>query len=224
MDTIIDEKNILKYPVALVCQEETIKILTSIYSIESNFWKLWNDRKNEFFNAVILQEKLIQKAIVNFSDYEILADYKSAFGKIAIDCIFTLTDKKDLETYNKLLNSHKYFSIGFQLFDDVTDFKADLNKKQFNWAVYELSHLINFEVYQNDSNTLNKLLYIKGVGQQILEKAVANFVKAEENIVDLDNNSNWLKVINEMKKRVNDQLNVTNQYLDSLKQKLSPNI
>nr|WP_198999576.1 hypothetical protein [Flavobacterium sp. ASV13] len=216
MDTIIDENNILKYPVALVCQEETIKILTTIYTINSKFWKIWNDRKNEFFNAAILQEKLIQKSNVDFTDYEILADYKSAFGKIAIDSVFSLTDKKDSETYNKILNSHKYFSIGFQLYDDVTDFKADHNKKQFNWAVYELSQALNFEAYNHDSATLNKLLYIRGVGQEILEKAIANFVKAEESIAGIEHNSKWIRVIQEMKNRVRIQLNATNQYLKSL--------
>jgi hypothetical protein len=160
MDTIIDEKNTQKYPVALVCQEETIKILTSIYGIESNFWNFWNARKNEFFSAILLQENLKNKEFVDFLEYETLADYKSAFGKIAIDSIFSLTNKKDLKTYNKILNSHKYFSIGFQLFDDVNDFRIDIEKKQFNWAVYELSKSIKFGNYKDDSKTLNKLFEV----------------------------------------------------------------
>lgn len=115
MDAIIDEKNISKYPVAVVCQEESVKLLTFIFGLNSNFWSLWNLRKNEFFNAITIQNDLIEKSNVEFIEFETLADYKSSFGKIAIDSIFSLQNKNDTNLYNKYLKSHKYFSIGFQL-------------------------------------------------------------------------------------------------------------
>ena len=109
MDTIIDEKDNSKYPLAIVCQEESIKILTHIFGLNSNFWSLWNLRKFEFFKAVSLQNELIKKKNVSILEFETLSDFKSSFGKIAIDSIFTLQNNNDKRTYDQYINSHKYF-------------------------------------------------------------------------------------------------------------------
>lgn len=216
MDAIIDEKNISKYPVAVVCQEESVKLLTFIFGLNSNFWSLWNLRKNEFFNAITIQNDLIEKSNVEFIEFETLADYKSSFGKIAIDSIFSLQNKNDTNLYNKYLKSHKYFSIGFQLLDDVNDFKQDIINNQFNWAVYELSKSIDFDTYSNNEEVLNKLLFIKGIGQKILEKSIENFDKAEDEIKDL-NNKLWISIIYEMRNKVINQLQITNKYIEELR-------
>lgn len=217
MDTIIDEKQTDKFPIALVCQEETIKLLTEIFTIKSVFWNYWNTRKNEFFNAVLLQQKLYNKTEVNFSEYEVLADYKSAFGKIAVDSIFVLTKQADERKYKIILKSHKYFSVGFQLFDDINDFRIDFGNKQFNWAVYELSKKIEFADYGNDPIKLNKILYIKEIGQGILRKAIEYFETAENLVYNLENSKSWLNVIQQMKNKVVLQLDATNDYLKQVK-------
>ena len=36
-DSLLDEKELTKFPLITICQEESIKILTSIYGIENNF-------------------------------------------------------------------------------------------------------------------------------------------------------------------------------------------
>ena len=56
-DSLIDEKNISKFPVITICQEESVKILTSIYGRENNFWKLWNKRRNEYFEAIAFEKQ-----------------------------------------------------------------------------------------------------------------------------------------------------------------------
>ena len=216
MDTIIDEKDNSKYPLAIVCQEESIKILTHIFGLNSNFWSLWNLRKFEFFKAVSLQNELIKKKNVSILEFETLSDFKSSFGKIAIDSIFTLQNNNDKRTYDQYINSHKYFSIGFQLLDDVNDFKIDKINNQFNFAVYELSKIVNFETYNNNEQVLHKLLFIKNVGQNLLRKAIEYFESAENEIKDL-NNEPWTDVIREMKSKVINQLKITNQYIEELR-------
>lgn len=216
MDTIIDEKDNSKYPLAIVCQEESIKILTHIFGLNSNFWNLWNLRKFEFFKAVSLQNELIKKKNVSILEFETLSDFKSSFGKIAIDSIFTLQSNNDKKTYNLYINSHKYFSIGFQLLDDVNDFKIDKINNHFNFAVYELSKIVDFETYNNNEQVLHKLLFIKDVGQNLLRKAIEYFESAENEIKDL-NNETWTNVIREMKSKVINQLKITNQYIEELR-------
>jgi hypothetical protein len=136
-DSLIDEKELSKFPLITICQEESIKILTAIYGIENSFWKLWSERKNEYLEAIHLEKGLSKKTVITIEEYEVLADKKSAFGKVAIDCLFSL-DNKDENLHKQLLLSHKYFSVAFQLNDDIQDIKEDLKKGQFNWAIYLL--------------------------------------------------------------------------------------
>ena len=80
----------------LTLQEETIKILTSIYGYKSPFWGLWQQRKAEYFKAIKIEKHLLTTPEVSFEQYSSLADDKSAFGKIAIDSLWvqsnTLTE------------------------------------------------------------------------------------------------------------------------------------
>src|SRR6187549_1756986 len=47
-DSLIDEKDLSKFPLINICQEESIKILTSIYGLKHHFWQRWNERKKEY--------------------------------------------------------------------------------------------------------------------------------------------------------------------------------
>ncbi len=63
----------------LALQEETIKILTSIYGYKSSFWELWQQRKVEYFKAIQTEKRLLTTPEVSFEQYSSLADDKSAF-------------------------------------------------------------------------------------------------------------------------------------------------
>lgn len=101
MDSLIDNKDFTKLPLIITFQEETIKILTSIYGKDSKFWISWNKRKSEYFEAIILEKKLQLQNEIDFVVYKDLADKKAAFGKIAIDCLFFCQFKKRIK-YMKL--------------------------------------------------------------------------------------------------------------------------
>lgn len=219
-DSLIDEKDYSKLPLILYYQEETIKSLTSIYGINSVFWKYWNNRRKEYFEAVKNEKILQYKENIDFKEYEQLADAKSAFGKVAIDCLFVLTEEKDFKIYEKLLQSHSFFSIGFQLYDDLKDFKEDFINNQFNWAIYELKKNIDFEGFQNNYETLNKLLYVKGIGQNILSMSIDYLQKSIDIISDLKINSEWLEVNIEMKNTIKVYLEITNGYIETICKKI----
>jgi hypothetical protein len=93
LDSMIDDQNSSNFMKVLVLQEETIKILASIYSRDSDFWIFWNLRKQEFSQAIRIKKGFKDKSIVNQKDYEDLADKKSTFGKVAIDSLFGITPK-----------------------------------------------------------------------------------------------------------------------------------
>lgn len=220
LDAVIDDGNFKEIPQMFSFQEESIKLLTSVFGLESKFWNLWNQRKKEYFEAVKIEKSLLQSKSFDFEAYQDLADKKSAFGKVAIDSLFTLQDKKDNDTYQKLLLSHKYFSVGFQLYDDVKDFREDFEKEQFNYAIEQLRKKVDFDQYSYNIEILNKLLFIKEIGQGILSKSISQFEKATTILNELSVKSEWLTTVLEMKATIENYLDITNGYLATITAKL----
>lgn len=90
LDSVIDDKVFANLPKMIMLQERSIKILTSIYELDSSFWDFWDKRKNEYFEGVKIERLLSKTENIDFKIYEDLADKKSAFGKVAIDSLYVL--------------------------------------------------------------------------------------------------------------------------------------
>lgn len=220
LDTVIDDGSFEEIPKMTTLQEESIKLLTSVFGLESEFWAFWNQRKKEYFEAVKIEKSLSNLDSIDFNIYQELADKKSAFGKVAIDSLFTIQNNSDKNTYQKLLLSHKYFSTGFQLYDDVKDFKEDFKKGQFNYAIEQLRKEVSFDQYGYNVEILNKLLYIKEIGQEVLSKSIRQFERAMTILNKLSAKSEWLTTVMEMKATIEDYLEITNGYLATIRAKL----
>lgn len=202
LDAVFDKNELSGIAEMMSLQEETIKILTSIYGKESDFWYYWNMRKSMFFQAVRL-EKSLQKTDKNWEVYEKLADFKSAFGKVAIDGLYVLSDDSNKKnTHFTLIKSHSLFSTGFQLYDDLKDFAEDFGSGQFNMAEYLLSKEVDFSHYNNDVSILNKLLYSKNIWSKILNDSADCFNKALQLVNTLNKESDWTACIKKMIKTV----------------------
>ena len=87
-------------------------------------------------------------------------------------------------------------------YDDIIDFTEDFNKKQFNWAVYELSKTLDFSKYKYDVNILNKLFYIDGTSVILFEKSIYYLEKAKKVIEKLPPDSLWLDTICDFEKTI----------------------
>lgn len=218
LDDLIDDKKVSSLAKMILLQEEAIKSLSFIYGKDSEFWFYWEKRKKEYFDAVKI-EKGLHYQNANWEMYADLADKKSAFGKIAIDCLFVLSDKK-YQLYEALIESHKWFSIGFQLYDDIKDFKEDIQRQQFNWAVYELNCQLSEEEKNTDILTRNKLLYIRGVGQKILSLSISYFEKAAEVLNKYAIESEWIDVIRKNKITIASYLHSAEGYLNMILKKI----
>lgn len=205
IDDIFDNKNssnkFQKYFVANICQEETVKILSSFFDKDSNFWDTWNTRKFEYAKAYKLDKTL--KNLENYEDFEKLADYKSAFGKIAIDCLFHLSNKKNEYIYNNLLKSHKFFYAGFQIIDDINDYTEDAENEQFNISKYELIKTLLKEKDTIENYSISeqkKLIYLKKVSENLYVKAIDYFDKATSFITTINDNNKclWINEIDNL--------------------------
>jgi hypothetical protein len=215
-DSLIDEKDISKFPLITICQEESIKILSSIYNLKNNFWTLWNKRRNEYFRAIHLEKELYKKEIVAIEEYEILADTKSAFGKVAIDCLFSI-DNKNEDLYQKLLLSHKYFSVAFQLNDDIQDFKKDFKNSQFNWAVYLLKQQ---NTTSQDPDILERYLYIRGISKKMYQLGIDYCNKSLDSIENIAV-PKWKRVLTDTKKSFATAIIEIDNYIETLTSEVS---
>ena len=210
-DNLIDKKDLSKLPIITICQEESIKILTSIYGVKNSFWNLWNNRKDEYFKAILLEKKLSKQKYVSIEDYEILSDQKSAFGKVAIDCLYSI-DNQNPEIYEKLILSHKYFSVAFQINDDIQDFKEDMLSGQFNWAVYLLRQQ---KIDNQDPIILEKHLYIKGISKVMYKQGI-DYCNKSLKIIENIKIPKWEKVLNDTKRRFITGISEIDNYLEIL--------
>lgn len=78
-DTNEQKKRFDAFIIVSICQEESIKILSLFFKHDSDFWEVWNARRFEYINAFKIDKTL--KDVEDFSDFEKLADCKSAFAK-----------------------------------------------------------------------------------------------------------------------------------------------
>lgn len=153
-----------------------------------------------------------KKEVVTIKEYETLADIKSAFGKVAIDCLYSI-DNSSEEIHQKLLLSHKYFSVAFQLNDDIQDFKEDLKKGQFNWAVQLLKQQ---NITNQDPDILVKYLYIRGISKNMYLLGIDYCNKALNSIENITV-SKWEEVLNDTKKSFTTAIIEIDSYIEVLK-------
>jgi len=214
LDSIIDRKEGSSLPMFITLQEEAVKILTDIFGCESIFWDFLNKRKHELFESVKLENSLSYNDKQSWAKYKEVADKKAAIAKVAIDGMYILSNKLNKNVYHLLLKSQKYFSIGFQLYDDLKDFEDDYNQKQFNWVFFILNKIV--DVQQYNLQTLHKLLFVKGIAVKILDKSIHFFEKAEQIILPLNIQSKWIEAIRETKKEVQQYLDITTGYVETV--------
>jgi hypothetical protein len=201
MDQTFDNKTkkseITDFIIVNVCQEESLKILSSFFDKRSEFWSIWQQRKSEYLRAYLIEKKMTE--INDFSEYENLADLKSTFGKIAIDCLYHLENNKNYSIYSKLLESHKYFYTTFQIIDDISDYSEDLINDQFNISNFYLKKHLQSHNRDYENLTIadqKKTIYYSGIVSRLYKKAVL-YTQKSQSVLNKDpkfenNTSYWL--------------------------------
>lgn len=133
-------------PTFMLGQEESIRILQKMLGDNPCFWEKFQQRKLELFSAYTIEKSY---KIENMDDFKELANGKSAMAKIAIDALWAL-GYIDNTAYNKCLYLHKLFYVAFQILDDISDMREDLNKCQFNVANWKLSQFLGRDIQSGD--------------------------------------------------------------------------
>ena len=219
LDEIIDDKNNDKLFLTIICQEETIKILTRIFGDNKTFWGLWNKRRNELVTSLHFEKSCFQKQTVENEEYYTLSDLKSAFGKAAIDSVFCLSKKDGVpneKTYDDLIKSHYYFSIAFQINDDIIDMQKDWANGQFNIANYRMRKL---HPTVEDVSLLKKYLYINNDAKTLYLEAISALDKAIDVVKDL-NVTNWKNNLFLNRRKILNTISEIDNYIKTLTAKV----
>ena len=196
--------------------EESIRLLTIAFNHHPEFWNYFGLRKAEYLSAFQTDKKYLNT--LSEFEFELLADNKSANGKVAIDSLFVMGTINQND-YQSLLLSHKLFSCGFQYYDDVLDLKQDILNKQTNIALCELKQKMSEEDFLNgleNPDKMHKLMHIKGLASSLLKKSIASFEEAKNVITAIDCPF-WKQVIDIKKKEVQGILQNVDFYLEALK-------
>jgi hypothetical protein len=175
LDKVIDEKQLNTLFPSMVCQEEAVKILSSLFPLNSEFWHVWNKRKTNYKKAVHLENNISRNP--SYEKYSELAALKSTFGNCAIDSLCYLSErtKKTTKDYEVLLKTHDYFAVAYQLNDDILDFINDYKNKQFNWAIHTFDQSY-FKKYSIED--CKKVFYLEGYAANIFKLAIKELDKA----------------------------------------------
>ena len=161
-------------PVAVgCCQEESIKLLCTIFPAGSAFWVTWNQRRREYLRAYHLEREMMSGGNFDKAIYMQIADDKAAFGKIAIDVLYLADECRNPTAATALLAAHREFSVGLQLIDDFQDFDRDTRSGQMNYVQYLLDehYRQSGTLRSEDPVRRKKDMYILGVGSQTLLEA-----------------------------------------------------
>lgn len=213
LDRIIDDKTTAGLFLALICQEEATKIMTNICGLYSSYWNSWNSRRKEYLKAIKIEKEFAGTTKkISLDEYSKLADYKSAFGKSAIDALYHLSEEKNDEIFAGLIQSHNYFSVAFQINDDIIDFKEDFEKGQFNIAINSI-HNSNGD--SPSISELNKLFYIRGNAKNLFKTAIEYLDKSLEEVKHI-NVPLWTTEIQQLKRKYQFAIIEIDNYLKRL--------
>ncbi|WP_407479303.1 hypothetical protein [Elizabethkingia anophelis] len=179
-DEIVDKKStnpiiIKNLATSSFCQEESIKILSKLFNLNSNFWNLWYKRKDNF-NLSLYNEKFLTP--LSDKEYFDLADLKGEMTKSVLDSLHILSNFNNKAEYKSLIKSCRYFSIGSQIIDDIQDIIDDYENHQFNWILNMVKEALKNKNIPPTKESLKKELYSSGIALTYYKKAHYFFNKS----------------------------------------------
>ncbi len=192
LDKLLDEKNEVsalqlfrRASITFEVYEESLKTLSAVFDIQSPFWERFRYFKTEYANAVF-SEKQFSKGQLSFTEesFEEIAAGKSAICYASISALSTLNGAIDCEA--KLEKCLRHIHIAFQYLDDIEDFKKDVEQDQWSYPQYLVSrYLEGKSKIISDSTLAYKYLFVSGIANSMLDKAILHYQLAIQISCDL---------------------------------------
>jgi geranylgeranyl pyrophosphate synthase len=146
--------------------------------VSNEFWTHFDQLKKPYVQTV-LSEKEFSITQENFSEqsFEKLAYGKSAIcGAIVHGLQALCPTKANILKIEKIL---EHIHIAFQYLDDIADFKKDIDEHQWTYPQVLLrSYFEQQSLNVEDAATRYKYLFLSGIAQDLVQKAVQHYEQA----------------------------------------------
>lgn len=121
--------------VGSLLQQEALALLHALFPLNSPFWNHFREYFEHFIQSS-LQERIRHHYLVNAYTREEMAFIyagKPAVGKVCIAAMATLSARPEL--IPTLVNSHDTFYVGFQILDDLHDWRLDYHNHHYSYPL-----------------------------------------------------------------------------------------
>jgi len=185
-------------------QEEALKLFHKLMDRTPEFWRYKDKYRRQHFLAII-KEKMSHQGSVNTylrREMEIISHGKHALAKIVPVAMGLMAD--DEEKIKPLTKSQDLFTVGFQLYDDLRDWRIDYRKKNFSYLLTRILLESNLGQVGNlkelpDEDTVGRSIFFSGLYNETLQMADEYFKKAIDCVKKLSCAS-WLEYIETSRK------------------------
>ena len=175
--------------------EQSICGLAYLFLPNSTFWNYFQECKETYFKAILIEKQISSfKSPIDELFFQQIAKGKSA---ICLNAVYALQVLANDSFYEKqLVEVINQVHIAFQLLDDIDDFKKDIHEGQWTYPQYLLQeYLTQNNITNIDTGLKHKYLYISGISETQLEKAIIHLKNAQEiaNTLQLNDLSNYIQ-------------------------------
>lgn len=151
--------------------QEVMKILCKYFDEQSRFWWYLDKYVCEYANAVMTEKKKHKGTVTSYSDsdYMSILRGKCAIAKVTIAALSIINNKEEMIL--QLEKSQDFYAEAFQLFDDLRDWKSDLENKQYTWFITEIL-LDYFDGRHPEEEEFKNALYKSNIYEITLNKII----------------------------------------------------
>jgi hypothetical protein len=158
------------------CTMEAVRILSGLFSADSPFWPQYYARYTDHFDE--LKESSQTDKKLDHDAYISLLAKKYALLYLVLDTWHYLAGQKNKQAYEDLLKAVAWFTIGYNIPNEIRGLKTDLETHVNNYAYWRLLDLLpemGLSAADFDQEELHKLVYVSGLAERMLNESMAAF-------------------------------------------------
>lgn len=163
------------------CLVESQRILSRLFEEDDPFWNTYYQRYWNHFQE-LAQSKCVKQRL-DCDEYKNLLRHKYALLYLVADILHHLSDCQFVDQYERLKESLEWFTIGYNIPNEIRGLKTDLDTQVNNYAWWRLLEILpefGMDADELSSEELHKMVYFTGLAERMLEESLVAFRKAKE--------------------------------------------
>jgi hypothetical protein len=165
------------------CFHRAFELLLPLFPLEHEFWQKTQEWFLQHGRAIIKEQRLHRHQLGSYTQREF---FEISTGKVALiktNLLAMALLSETPEILPSLMKSQDHFLAGFQCFDDLRDWKQDLQQRNFTFLLTRviLTGRLHARVRRSDPvprDEVGKVLYHHGIAQEQLRLAERYFQEA----------------------------------------------